>query len=958
MAGPYDFTGQNIENTYQRVLQTDGTLIYDGTGSLFTVTAIAAPAGPDKSVQFRDGTATSGSGTFTFDKSTNSMILTGSMITTGSNLLIGTTTLTGSLNVSGSTTQVGNNTLLGNTQLTGSVGISGSTLQVGNNTLLGNTILTGSITISGSFPVGSFSSSVNIYGDTSMTGYLKFNPQPTNIDTSISASYIFVSGSTNDLYFSQNGNGYSNITRLRWLEGNMYSGLLNGGVLSQLTSTIYQISSGSGIIVNLNASLNDNPYPTTQYVNWGNLSASIAPLSASYDQTFVAISSSGGTATIFAQGTPFFDGQYDTMIPLGLILHQNRSTIGGVKTQPNVAYGLSQRTNVFIKAFGPLKITGFNMSPSGSSTGSLIIGAGTAYSDGANYTTDPNNPSYVIDAGTDVSKIFRYYNSGSNWVYDTNGGAGYPTIDPTRYSLNGVLTAVPGTGTNRQWTNQRVFWFPNSTTKAIVVYYGNVAYATQLEAIAASTTELFTEAPNTAANAVYLGFITLRNNATFTDATSYKIAIAGLFRGGAGGGGTGGSSILLQTNGVNNSSQTVFNLKQGSNINLIDDGVGGITVSSTGGGGGGNNTSTGSYGSFYDTTIQAIGTVGAVYSMSLNNAPISNGVSLSGSVNPYNTYIKTTNAGIYDIQFSAQLDKTTGTSGIAYIWLRKNGLDLPETNTAVTLAGGANDKALAAWNWFVDANAGDYFQIVWAATNNNIRLYSTGSGAIDAAPAIPSLIVTANRVDQFLSNTGSFTGSFTGELIGTASWANNYNEIDPIFVEKSASLATTGSNTFIGDQIITGSVYITGSLNADAQVYEVSFLQKDSPPYSSGDNLIELDQDLITNPNYTRNTNTITVNSSGLYKIYNQCRISVTSGLSGEAELAVFINNNPYRTYFINNIKQSEISTYNFSCVANLNTSDTIEFHIYSLTEPFVLNTFSKIYTSIINSYMTIEKLN
>ena len=30
-----DLTGQNIENTYQRVLQTDGTVIYDGTGSVF-----------------------------------------------------------------------------------------------------------------------------------------------------------------------------------------------------------------------------------------------------------------------------------------------------------------------------------------------------------------------------------------------------------------------------------------------------------------------------------------------------------------------------------------------------------------------------------------------------------------------------------------------------------------------------------------------------------------------------------------------------------------------------------------------------------------------------------------------------------------------------------------------------------------------------------------------------------
>jgi hypothetical protein len=39
MSGPLDFTGQNIEDSYQRVLQTDGSLVYDGTGSLVPITA-------------------------------------------------------------------------------------------------------------------------------------------------------------------------------------------------------------------------------------------------------------------------------------------------------------------------------------------------------------------------------------------------------------------------------------------------------------------------------------------------------------------------------------------------------------------------------------------------------------------------------------------------------------------------------------------------------------------------------------------------------------------------------------------------------------------------------------------------------------------------------------------------------------------------------------------------------
>ena len=84
MAGPFDLTGQNIENTYQRVLQTpDGVSIYDGTGSLFTVTAVAAPAGPYQSIQFNDNGVTSGSGQFTYNKITGDVTLTGSLMLTG-----------------------------------------------------------------------------------------------------------------------------------------------------------------------------------------------------------------------------------------------------------------------------------------------------------------------------------------------------------------------------------------------------------------------------------------------------------------------------------------------------------------------------------------------------------------------------------------------------------------------------------------------------------------------------------------------------------------------------------------------------------------------------------------------------------------------------------------------------------------------------------------------------------
>jgi hypothetical protein len=282
--------------------------------------------------------------------------------------------------VSGSDASLNSLLVTNGVTITGSLNVTGSTTQIGNNTLAGNTVLSGSITISGS-TTSPVTPTIKIYGDIETNGVIKFDPVVKSIDTSISASYIYVSGSTNDLYFSQNGSGYSNVTRLRWLEGNLYTGLLHGGLITTQSSTVYQISSGSGIIVDLNASLSDDPYPTIQYLNWPNLSASIAPLTASYQQAFVSIDSGGN---IYQQGTPYVSGQFDTEINIGVVLFQNQSTINGVKTQPSLAYGFEQAQNIFNRAFGPLKLSGYTLAPSGSSTGSLIVASGTAYSPGSN----------------------------------------------------------------------------------------------------------------------------------------------------------------------------------------------------------------------------------------------------------------------------------------------------------------------------------------------------------------------------------------------------------------------------------------------------------------------------------------------------------------------------------------------------------------------------------------------
>jgi hypothetical protein len=548
-----------LPTTPQRYLLTydsaSGQVYYAATSSVITNTTFDSSS-----------FATTGSNIFIGNQT-----VTGSLFTTGSNTLIGTTTLTGSLLVTGSTTQIGNNYLLGNTVLSGSIGISGSsviqgtttmsgsllitgsTTQIGNNTLLGTTLLSGSIIISGA--LGTTTPTVQVWGDTKQHGYIQFEPVTTNIDQSVTASYIYVSGSTNDLYFTQNGL-YANTTRLRWLESNLSTGLLKGGNMTSTPgSTTFTVASGEGMIVAMNASLANDPYPTIKVVSWPTQTLNIQ-YSGSAKITYVGIDSNG---TVIQQTSAWGANdinQWDNQISLGVVLHLSGSVSTGVYNSPQISYGHAQQSDDFFRAFGPLKISGHTLQPSGSTLG-LTKAAGTAYREGANYLINPSHPSTVVENSINTSKIYRYHLSGSTPVIDTGvANAGYTNIDPTKYvnPATGQLTTVTGQNSNQwRWTIQRVFWIPNSPTNAFIVYYGNAEYTTLVDAKNAIDTETFTEAPNTALNAILIGYILVRKGCTDlsdTTGTNALLIQAGLFRSVGGIGGSGTNFVSTQLSGL------------------------------------------------------------------------------------------------------------------------------------------------------------------------------------------------------------------------------------------------------------------------------------------------------------------------------------------------------------------------------------------------------------------------
>lgn len=169
-----------------------------------------------------------------------------------------------------------------------------------------------------------------------------------------------------------------------------------------------------------------------------------------------------------------------------------------------------------------------------------------------------------------------------------------------------------------------------------------------------------------------------------------------------------------------------------NNTLRVSDGVtlGGIQV----GAGGGNPTGH-DCGVFYSTQVQT--NLLAANPMTMDVTQISSNVSVvSGS------RITFANSGNrYNIQFSAQLDKSDSGQDNAEIWLSKNGVDEPWSNTSVDVDNN-NGRVVAAWNFVIEPSAGDYYELMWHSGDPDLRLYAQ---VIASRPAIPSLIVTVTQ---------------------------------------------------------------------------------------------------------------------------------------------------------------------------------------------------------------------
>jgi len=145
--------------------------------------------------------------------------------------------------------------------------------------------------------------------------------------------------------------------------------------------------------------------------------------------------------------------------------------------------------------------------------------------------------------------------------------------------------------------------------------------------------------------------------------------------------------------------------------------------------------------SFFSTVDQGPSAANTIQAFTFNNTDWATGVTLAST-----SRITMTNAGKYNIAFSAQMHQTNS-SGIVNIWLNKNGTPVENSNTKFAITAN-NPYSVAALNLFVNAAAGDYYELVWSSdSQHTVMEYeaATGSGAT-LHPAVPSIILTVNQV--------------------------------------------------------------------------------------------------------------------------------------------------------------------------------------------------------------------
>lgn len=177
------------------------------------------------------------------------------------------------------------------------------------------------------------------------------------------------------------------------------------------------------------------------------------------------------------------------------------------------------------------------------------------------------------------------------------------------------------------------------------------------------------------------------------------------------------------------------------------------------------------YGAFSNNTDQLAPSAGTSAVVVWDTTEFANGVTLSNT-----TRLNVANEGIYNLQFSLQLQNGNNDGEYADVWVRVNGTDVPRTASRFGLPArkstGDPSHLIGSLNIFLDLNAGDYVEIAGAVSDVLVSLEHFPADAIIPRPAIPAAIASL----QYIAPQAYSNIYVTNQGFGQATiehWANS-----------------------------------------------------------------------------------------------------------------------------------------------------------------------------------------
>jgi hypothetical protein len=138
--------------------------------------------------------------------------------------------------------------------------------------------------------------------------------------------------------------------------------------------------------------------------------------------------------------------------------------------------------------------------------------------------------------------------------------------------------------------------------------------------------------------------------------------------------------------------------------------------------------------------VDQTGNVSAATAVTFNTDLTGTGISVVAS-----TQVTFTAAGTYMLAPSIQLANSTSVDHDATVWFRKNGVNIANSATVITVPKlGDGGTAVFSLSFFDTVTAGQYIEIMWLPENVNVTIDFLAAGAI--APAVPSVICPVTRI--------------------------------------------------------------------------------------------------------------------------------------------------------------------------------------------------------------------